>query len=1234
LTANATLTNDDYWWWVNCSDGTNTNISEKRNISINVSGVTAPEINFTEPPTPPNDTTTTNTSIEINVSITELNLDEVKFNWNGTNYTIFNDSLVLMMNFDNVSALGENNTHVVDVSGNGNNGTWENSTTGDINYTTGKYNLGIEFDGIDDAITVADDPSLDGFTSGFTVSVWVKYDALNTAYIVSKYDTANEQRAWILKQQNSSEARIYVCADGITAKISSFSFSPQTDTWYQMVGVWESNENPTLYVNGENQSVISYGDIVSSINDSTSPLRIGSSYLGNSVVNGTVDEVRIWNRSLSASEIRQLYFTNLNKYDPDKWALYVNQSKNSTDGLDDGVYTYQAFAKDTAGKQNQTETRTVTIDTVNPEIEFVDPTPDDNNITNNDYTYINVTATDTNSITAFIDWNNSLVGWWRFNLEAGEDDTDVVDWSGSGNNGTLENMNSGLDNCTDNCSGWTSSGKFGKAIRSDGYNDYIDVTSFTNIPDGNEDYTYELWFYISSLKDYNSLFSIGDNDINQIVYIIIPADGEINVVHFGGGEYDWGTGVYVDAGKWYHFVLTWNGTTEKLYLDGVQEAIQDNAAYDIDLTEFKIGYCFYRPLGERHLDGTIDEFRIWNRALSPEEINASYNAGLYRLETNYTSLADGTYDYTAYAQDLAGNLNQTETRTVTIDTQAPSVSIESPENKTYNISTIYFNLTASDAVTTVEWCGYILDHLTRPSWSIPWDYSRKITVNNTQNSENLTDYQTLVNLTSANFNFANANSDGNDTRFTWLNGTTEQNISFWIESWNSTEEEALVWVKVPYVAPNTNGYVYMYYGNAGAGSASDGRTTFIVWDDFDGGTEQWTETDDNALITIDRITNKRIDFALAGQTNERVYIDKGSDIGNFVMDFTMKITSDGNSNVVGAGVSDTLNWFSGWNDGIHGGVYTQRAGNQNFWPLTVYSDGTVYRNGGLDANYEGTTYYYTLIRNGSTKKGYIYTDNERTTIKASGTLTYSLQDLRYIYAISNHYNDPGYTTTMTGWVDDLRIRSYTATEPNTIIGTEEGTYHTMSNDAGNHYTDLNASMTEGQHNVIFRCNDSAGNINTTDAVYFYIDTTAPQVTGLTIIPTINSAGINYTNSTFTINATVSDSGIGLNTTTCEYSLNNGSSWTGATYSGNNCTITLNNQPDQSVYNISMRITDNASNTGNSTTIQVTIDGASPTLSIDPSSPACSEDTTPGFNLTVSDSGVGVDTCVFYIYVNG
>lgn len=41
IVANATLNNGDYWWKINCSDGTNTNVSDIRNISIKIEGISS-----------------------------------------------------------------------------------------------------------------------------------------------------------------------------------------------------------------------------------------------------------------------------------------------------------------------------------------------------------------------------------------------------------------------------------------------------------------------------------------------------------------------------------------------------------------------------------------------------------------------------------------------------------------------------------------------------------------------------------------------------------------------------------------------------------------------------------------------------------------------------------------------------------------------------------------------------------------------------------------------------------------------------------------------------------------------------------------------------------------------------------------------------------------------------------------------------------------------------------------
>jgi len=62
-----------------------------------------------------------------------------------------------------------------------------------------------------------------------------------------------------------------------------------------------------------------------------------------------------------------------------------------------------------------------------------------------------------------------------------------------------------------------------------------------------------------------------------------------------------------------------------------------------------------------------------------------------------------------------------------------------------------------------------------------FQYRKPITIDNTQNPENLTDYQTLVILNSSNFNFSKAKSDGGDIRF--VDGSEE--LDYWIEEWDN-----------------------------------------------------------------------------------------------------------------------------------------------------------------------------------------------------------------------------------------------------------------------------------------------------------------------------------------------------------------------------------------------------------------------------------------------------------------
>ena len=98
-----------------------------------------------------------------------------------------------------------------------------------------------------------------------------------------------------------------------------------------------------------------------------------------------------------------------------------------------------------------------------------------------------------------------------------------------------------------------------------------------------------------------------------------------------------------------------------------------------------------------------------------------------------------------------------------------------------------------------------------------------------QSGNNLTDYQVLIELTSANFNFAHAQTNGEDIRFTDAEGNL---LNYWIEEWDAINEIAKIWVKVPFIPANSSVEIFMYYGNPSVSSASDGKETFLFFDDF------------------------------------------------------------------------------------------------------------------------------------------------------------------------------------------------------------------------------------------------------------------------------------------------------------------------------------------------------------------------------------------------------------------
>nr|AAZ32098.1 hypothetical protein [uncultured euryarchaeote Alv-FOS5] len=134
-----------------------------------------------------------------------------------------------------------------------------------------------------------------------------------------------------------------------------------------------------------------------------------------------------------------------------------------------------------------------------------------------------------------------------------------------------------------------------------------------------------------------------------------------------------------------------SSATSYILVDKTPPSIYYNANTDTNGTYGRNWIIVNVTATDAHLDQVL---LYWNG--SPQQFQN--HSGNYYW-SNITGLSDGTYTFYAWANDTVGNTNQTGTRQVTVDTKAPSVTLNSPANDTYtNQTTITFNCTADDNI--------------------------------------------------------------------------------------------------------------------------------------------------------------------------------------------------------------------------------------------------------------------------------------------------------------------------------------------------------------------------------------------------------------------------------------------------------------------------------------------------------------------------------------------------------
>jgi len=272
-----------------------------------------------------------------------------------------------------------------------------------------------------------------------------------------------------------------------------------------------------------------------------------------------------------------------------------------------------------------------------------------------------------------------------------------------------------------------------------------------------------------------------------------------------------------------------------------------------------------------------------------------------------------------------------------------------------------------------------------------WQYRTAVTISN-PNSYDLTDFQVKVVLDSSWPGWDNVKQDGGDIRFAADDGTI---IPYWIEQWDYTNQQAVIWVKVPLIPAGGSTAIYIYYGNSGAVSESDGNAVFDFFDDFN---------TDKLYVNIGPGSGT---YSISDSV---LYMQHQGGAGGF--DYTLKIGDFDLSMYQAGSLWVEMKFKTDTQAEIHG-ILFRSAGTEPYNIYKVYGTQNVYAPAGI--------YYADVIYSGSGDWEIV---GARIDDFTDGTIVAIAID--YDAGSGKHH-----------WVDWIRIRKYADQEPTVTVGTTE-----------------------------------------------------------------------------------------------------------------------------------------------------------------------------------------------------
>ncbi len=476
------------------------------------------------------------------------------------------------------------------------------SAFGSPKYSTGYVGSAIDLDGADDFVTL---PVRVADSADITVAAWVKWNGGAAWQRIFDFGTGTGSYLYLTPSSASGTLRF-----GIKNGSEQFVEAPglAAGTWTH-VAVTLSGDTATLYVNGA--PVASN----SSITINPSDFKPWANYIGKSqwgsdpLFNGRIDEFRVYNHALSAGAVAALAAQASEMTPP---AAPTGLSATTSNGVvqldwaDNDEFdfaSYKVYRSTLSGSGYSVIASGLTASAYT-----------DNTVANGVTYFYFVTAVDTSGgesdSSNWIPATPQGVLVVRYGLE-----DNTLDSSGNGNNAIVTGAPTYV------------AGHIGQAIDLNGSTDHLRIPS--GVVRTVERMTIAAWVNWDGGGNWQRIFDFGDSTSR---YLFLSPKSGGNTLRFafnnGKGEQFAETSALA-IGTWVHVAVTLKGDTATLYVNGFPVATKV-AAINPTGFDFKPAnnYIGKSQFGSDPLfNGRIDDFRIYNYALTASQVNDVKNGG-------------------------------------------------------------------------------------------------------------------------------------------------------------------------------------------------------------------------------------------------------------------------------------------------------------------------------------------------------------------------------------------------------------------------------------------------------------------------------------------------------------------------------------------------------------------------------------------------------------------------------